>query len=392
MPITIDLQPDNAKLQQRNYPLIYNVSSDNSDEDGFLFVCDVYVNGSLVSKLKKPLLANQSFTYFEISSVLKNYISIGFKPALSIPILITEAEYSGATIEVFCRFYEFYDGEVHGSAYQTDTIVVYPCEYEQEDFFYAQYSVTKFECQGATREFLTEQKTRRCFPGQSGYVYAINRALTIRTIDYNFYNSAGTLLTNIPYGTTQSAELQVVPFAPATVKRLFGSPILNNVAYYTVRLKDVSSNNLSELLTVTIDDRCSPYDTITLHYANRVGGYDSVAFTRLSRENSMVSRQRYKTPNYNVLENDNVILRPQTQHSFAITTETTITMNSDWMTEQEASYLKYLFSSDDVWLEKDGVYYPVTIQDTNYEKKKHVNDWLINYAVTVQKSINYKRQ
>ena len=70
-----------------------------------------------------------------------------------------------------------------------------------------------------------------------------------------------------------------------------------------------------------------------------------------------------------------------------------ITLNTNWITEQQAIELNELFDSPMVWLQLEtGAYYPITITDNSYKFSKHVNDKLFNYSITADYDNTETRQ
>lgn len=71
----------------------------------------------------------------------------------------------------------------------------------------------------------------------------------------------------------------------------------------------------------------------------------------------------------------------------------TITLNSNWITESQSELLAELFDSPLVWIQKqDGDYTAVSITDTSYAFKKHINESLFNYTIQCEYDIQETRQ
>ncbi|MFY8170720.1 MAG: hypothetical protein ACOVK2_06375, partial [Candidatus Fonsibacter sp.] len=75
------------------------------------------------------------------------------------------------------------------------------------------------------------------------------------------------------------------------------------------------------------------------------------------------------------------------------TSQKSITLNTNWITEQQAIELNELFDSPLVWLQLEtGEYKPISITDNSYKFSKHVNDKLFNYSITAEYDNTETRQ
>jgi len=127
-----------------------------------------------------------------------------------------------------------------------------------------------------------------------------------------------------------------------------------------------------------------------------MGGFDSFSFTRLSTENSAIARQSYKrnlgtlTPvtgafGYSKSDRQDTVFDTDIKDS--------ITVNSDWISEDESTWLKELITSPCVYLDH-ATHGLIAINITNgaYEKRRSVNDKIFNLVITFEYSYNSKRQ
>jgi len=140
-----------------------------------------------------------------------------------------------------------------------------------------------------------------------------------------------------------------------------------------------------------VDDRhqsCTRYDNIRLAWVNRLGAFDYMNFRGKSTESisiessdmeSMPGTWNSATYNYNSWDRGKKTLFKKATKK--------LTINSDWLNEDEAVWLEELFTSNEVQILNDDytIIYPVVITDKAYTKKTSVNDKAkIQYTVNLE--------
>jgi hypothetical protein len=70
----------------------------------------------------------------------------------------------------------------------------------------------------------------------------------------------------------------------------------------------------------------------------------------------------------------------------------TITINSDWITEDESIWLEQLVTSPDVYIYDGSNLVAVNITNANYETKYEASQQLFNLVISFTYSQNRKRQ
>jgi hypothetical protein len=74
----------------------------------------------------------------------------------------------------------------------------------------------------------------------------------------------------------------------------------------------------------------------------------------------------------------------ETTFNYAIQHKDKYKLISDWVSEQDYSWLAQLVSSPIVYMEVLGAYFPVTISTTNYEYKLESADKLFNFEIEIE--------
>ena len=171
-----------------------------------------------------------------------------------------------------------------------------------------------------------------------------------------------------------------------------------NWVYYTVkglssggsqRTKEYKFYRYGAALT-GIDDRhqsCSRYDNVRLAWRNRLGCWDYMNFRLKSTESVEIKSEEMErvvgswdsaTYNYDNTERGRETLFTDAKRK--------ITINSDYLNEEESAWLEELFTSTNVQiLAEDNVVYPMIITNKSYTKKTSVNNKIkIQYTVNLE--------
>jgi hypothetical protein len=262
-------------------------------------------------------------------------------------------------------------------------------------------TTTRLINQNASARFLTTPLTFRHVRGSYAWLYMIQEAtndvnyLYVRTFNsagvgqgtYRLNNSNDTVtgITNqflrVPIGSGNIAN--------NSITALTGSlPIItNNVAYYDVIAYNGSDDEASLRYTYYITDAECTYQTYNLVFQNRWGGFDSVQFTKVSRETLTAERQRFEKTDYtfpNGIFTQNLKNRGRT--TFHVESKTTVQLNSDWLTDAEFQWLEELITSPTVYSIESGVLIPIEINTNTYEVRKSVNDGASQLVIDIEYS------
>jgi len=156
--------------------------------------------------------------------------------------------------------------------------------------------------------------------------------------------------------------------------------------YWDVFFTDSFTNDvISERRRYIIDEECSQYESILISWINRLGSLDYYTFTQNSRETLNISRNEWKKelgldPFYQQVDRGRGVISQ--------TVKQTITINSNWVSEEEYAWLNELVSSPYVWVfknnpEGDLIPYPTIVVDSSYEFKKKLTEQIFNLSITL---------
>lgn len=163
--------------------------------------------------------------------------------------------------------------------------------------------------------------------------------------------------------------------------------------YYTVRGigTKASPTNETDVYYFVLQDRsCKGYQVRRLGWVSSVGGYDYFNFTKKSTQTIDIKRNNYNsmlgTFNKSLWRYNNTQRGKTTREVTATLKET---LNTGWLTEQDAVFMENLLLSGrvDVVQNGDTTYTEgVIITDSSFVKKTIANDNLIQYTVNIEYS------
>ena len=380
--ITVNHQNGNYQPAYNDNIYVVTDASGLSSNFNFKFIADVKSNGgALLTRLKFPIHYNSSTEgVINISRVLEDYVTHDWN--------YNDTNASGCAnsfYEYKVDFgYEYSTGttspivQTTGVTSVTGTTVwngyLNPIDwvsYAQGDYLMAS---------GSTAQFLTNNNAKRIHRDQKDWIYLLNDG-TIDHLSVSF-SPSGSL--NIPCPTSKVVRIPI------------GSNISGGIptgtTSYTITAENSSNNAIGSTFSITIDNRCSKFDTTDLFFLNRLGGVESMRFNMVRRDAIDILRKSYKSNPYSL--NSGVYSYGIDAHSksdYYTEANERITLNTDLLTEAEAIWLKELVMSPRVWM-YDGVLKAVNITSTQYEERKHINDKAFNLTLEITTSIPDKSQ
>lgn len=352
--------------------LVFTVDSTNKSQCNFRYVCDVYVNSILVASLRLYPSGANGYADFKVHRTIQDYLTFNLQNNL-----YGFNENDASICEYVCKFGEEYDSSVDCDAGTT----VYPDLTITSSFYawngamqyreWTEFDYTDFITTASTKRFLTHQPDEIMIG--EGEQYCLNFLNTVNNGVYALvietYDSNGTPI--------QAAEIQNGSFYSVSGSDIYrrmlsvgvgtdnlnnstllsgNQPLINeNVSYYRVYLEDSIATVISETKQFNIDSRYTKYGANRFWWLNRLGGFDSYSFTRLSNRNVSISRTEYHklmgafggtSPTdywrYNVGDRGRTNINVDAQEKF--------NSNSDWLTEDEALWIEHLFTSPEAYL------------------------------------------
>ena len=262
-----------------------------------------------------------------------------------------------------------------------------------------------------TKRFLTSApSTRYVNTGQSAWLHYIvtdKFAKMYEIKSYSEADAAGTLLaTGIvtsPYATASTYDERFwrIPIGPSDITKIDPSlmatstptTVLNGAKSYVIRLLNTSLAQVSEAVTFNVDQQCSKYEPVRLHWLNKLGGIDSMNFNLKSIEKTDVKRESYHQQHhtftgfaYDYTKSS----RGQVDYDIKMTE--TLKVNTDYLTEAESIWMEDLFTSPVVYRELNNELISMNITGKSIQKKTSLNDKLMQYSFDLNYSLTNRRQ
>lgn len=361
----------------------------------FKYVADVYVNGTMVSRLKiVPDPVNQ-FGVFNIGNIVRNYVDsqltnpdfasmdaddllnycvsveikfgneYGITPVLTTNILLTGEQsyynyYTGRLFNTFENLSPYYGNFVTSRPYRTSVML------------------------NATKHLLC------IFPNDAnGVLYASTHTASGSIIQSD---SVGISITN-------PNKLKVLNVSPLILTDLFGFNF-TNAAYY--RIQFIPDDPPGEYISreYRFDLICEPrYTVYTLHFLNRFGGYESYSFSKVSKRGIDITKKdftklKYTISNAGVMQYSNGVIVNDDKVTYYGNFKERLELNSDWLTQDQLTWLSELVKSPQVYIEENGYLVPFTITEQSFEFKQRASDRHFNLKIAGEygdvKNVQYR--
>lgn len=422
MAITIEQQP--RLFTPNKNPLIFVLTSDNSDEDGFRIKCEIVYNSTtLVSVFLAPN-PNGSVVFDAMQFVTGRANMDNPTPTNSHAVV----DY-GQNVRVFrvpfeVRFTEWWliDGvltENDDSDESSNGITYYSGYFDNKAPFNPDTSGSSVEY-----SFALDGNTKRMFSDRKydtniwQMAASLGLAPSTQTIFIPVFENDWGILS---YGTIDCIAGSLADKLQITIYAANGSPTTHTEGLEDYGFLDwgVYPANLNQntlgypkpsdfpnwrfytVRTVTTTDTiCSAtyvfynaslygqtdckHDRVRIAWANSRGGWDYFNFIKRNEESLNVTRKQYTKirGNYGTATDTFTYGSYDSGLTTLATTATkSLTVNSDWISENEFIFLQSLLVSDTIhWVQDDGSFFPVVLDATDYTLARERNGKLKNVS------------
>ena len=348
----------------------------------------------------------------------------------------TTSKYSSGNFT--CKFYVKGSAEARGvaniigSVVSSDSFFVYNGVPDSEDIvsvtngdYYYDLNEMGMLQNASASQFLTGMTqvsyARLTDVGTVGLLQGFSNFLTgyvgISSIVFDFYNSSGSIISsstmscNVGAGGTSTAtattdSTKAFLFAgvyPANIRQ--HTTIPSGTTYYTFTAKSSASVSKTKTYTVNIIEECE-YPVTRLCWLNKFGTWDYYNFTVKSTKSTSADRKFYNSSrgNWSGSKYKNNHYKGG-KRVYQVNSRDTITLNTDYLLEEEGVWLESLMSSSEVFLIKEGSAWdlgdaavshsnfndlvePVVITNSAITRRTKANDTLISHQFTIEKSNN----
>jgi hypothetical protein len=373
MAITIVQSPENRASMHDD--LWHVVTSNNTGQAGFKYVFDIYISSTLVARIKLFPDPNEDCGTFNAGNIIRNYWTTYFKPNT------TQTAFSHSTNGIYVA-YTIKFGEEYGGTLYTNLTEANYTAFNFYNPIFRDWSTSYLDTFDG--KWLTGRDRSALECGYSEKLY-------ISYFNFGFPDVSQALKVTVDGGAEQTGSgnltnaLQIFDVSPGAINAYFGSTVIPSTAtQYRVRI------NSGDYLTIKL--ACNRYEVETLHFLNSLGGYDTMTFRLVNREERTATRESYQRPGWEVVS-DTVARYDSFKKMYAgrvnhvISQGVTFRLTSDFLTETDHTWLRDLIMSPEVYLEKGGYYYPVTIGTNNWAERIRTVDKMFNLTLDV----NYSR-
>ena len=380
-----------------NNPMRFVVASSNYTQTNFQYFADIYVSGQTgyTRILQSPDL-NYNSAYFDISEIIRSSIT---KNVPNNTYGFQRATNSYVAYEV--KFGEQYGASSGIVAYPNITVTglkyAFNGVFSQKNFISYAYTTwvdkkaNSNEPSNTYVQYPSSNRFHSILSNVSGTIYY----LEVITYDTNG-NALGTYLIENPDQAVDAYNKHyftinagITGLNNATLASGVQPVITSSVAYYDIRFRDfVNTHNSIGYHRFTIDTSCTTSPIYTVHFRNELGGLDSYDFIRKSHKTSnILSRDKYTqiygTRTSSSAWTDSITDRGDTIFNTQISDS--YSLESDWVTDSVASWLRELIESPEVYIETSAnVYEPAIITTTSYESKTIDNEKMFTVQVTLE--------
>lgn len=394
MAITINSQP--ATFPSMHDDLWFVASSNNVGTTNFKFVYDIYINGSQVSRNKifPSPSADGSYGVFNASPVVRSYVTNYFEPSGTTVLMASNDKIK---VDYQIRIGEEASGAITAnlasgnfSAYNYYAPLFGDIFTENGDIplvlsdYYDNLLIENY-----TDDWLSDRDSLE-IPIEYGDQFFIT-FLKINAGAYKLWvqptNEDGTVGTAVSGDITMTGQFNLFNFQAAAINAFLNQTLITeNTFGYNVYI------TLGSAVTRVLKFKhvCNPkYRQYNLHFLNRLGGYDTMAFRLVNKRRSEFKRSSYRRNPYKLSggqmkEIDAFNKYNETTFNFAIQHTDYYMLRSDYLLDQDYAWLAQLVASPIVYMEVQGAFFPVTIRNTNYQYKYKVSDGLFNFDLEVE--------
>ena len=233
-------------------------------------------------------------------------------------------------------------------------------------------------------------------------VYAISAANgnTVRTDCNDAFDSFtdANRIATVGAGPMNIAPLLVSPYDAYQV-RIYSYNVcvgttIGDCTDYSEILNDGYVGDLifQKSFTVT-NETCQRFEPIQLSFINQWGIKDYFTFDKRNTEQVTTQKNNFVKPlgTWNA-DSFTISSHGRGKTTFSSTAMTTVTMQSDWMSDKVSEWLQELYQSTNVNIYIDGMWEPCTILTSTYTQKTNARNQLFQHDVQVEFANNQKLQ
>lgn len=381
MAITINSTPEAYPSAHDN--LYFVVTSSNVLQVGFKFVFDVVINSTIVSRIKLFPDPNNTKGIFNAGGIIRNYLAGYFKPNA------TQTAFAYTGNDLFVNYEIRFGEEFDGTTYTNLTSGTYKA-FNFVNPIFRDFSTSYYQPKINTWLTPRDITAAEVAVGEKLYAGWMNTAGTTTnlTMTVQKYLNGGSNDGSSSTGSTVICDAFVLlDLSPGAINAYLGTTFITaNTYQYGVKL-NYGGNQSSEF---KIKLACNPrWTPTTLHFLNKLGGYDSFAFRLLNKRSAQVERKSFEQMTWQYSSgsmsryNANKVINAGS-NTFAVNESVSFKLVSDYINQTDYLWMKDLITSPEVYYEQGGYYYPVAIKGSTWEEKNRIADKMFNFELNIE--------
>jgi hypothetical protein len=354
--------------------IAFTVDSDNKTQCSFKYLCDIYVNGVYVTRLKGFPLGTTGYCTFKVERVLQDYLSYDLHHNLFGSSLFSSSN-PNSIIDFVLQFGEEYDGSaqcdtgttIYSNVLQSSAFRAFNGVLQRKEWL--TWNSSSFVSSNSAARFLTNMPNQAKINIGEQLTYNIFTATnTIYFLEVVTYNSAGGVLGTYRYANPTPTisqpynRITTVGVGPENLNNstlsVGSQPVITDaVAYYTFRLINNSNVVKSETRRLDIDTRYMKWDPHRVWFLNRLGGFDAYTFPAKGDKEINTSRTEFtkiygdfRTGSPSNLWSYDIYQRGRT--TLSVNAQQSETWRSNWLSETEAKWMEELFTTVELYESK----------------------------------------
>jgi hypothetical protein len=224
---------------------------------------------------------------------------------------------------------------------------------------------------------------------KGSYIYLPINAELVNSVKWK-YNNVALQTTTITDNGNSNQKIQYTFFDIASLRGTVNEvEVLTNSGTVSIKLKEI--------------EECK-YPVHKITFLNRWGAFQDLFFFKKSTESLNTTNENYNASIFKAKEIVKVLDGGNCETSTVFNSYSTtahskktynangvesIVLNSGYVSELNNSYFEELMVSEYVWLtDSNNVIYPVNLKESSFTKKTGLNDGLINYTMSFEKSFS----
>lgn len=385
MSITINSSPSaNASVHDALYHV---VTSTNIAQPNFKYVFDVYINSVQVARVKLFQDVTTSKGIFNAEKIIRNYVLSSFSPST------TATSFRYTTNNIRLSYEVKYGEEYGGTTYTNLTTATYTVWNYYNDAFTTPnaYLIASY-----SYKWLTNRTTYESLFDDAFFVSFLSdsdsKNLRLRV---KLYDSTGAVLSTTTGNNVLCNRLTILDLSPTGINAYMPTTIIDDIDYaYGVQVYDGTTYSDEIYIKITCNTRFTP---VNLYFLNQLGGYDTFAFRLVNKRNDSVERKSYQKLNWTyssgsmVRYNSSNVMNAGTV-DFGVNRSVAIKLSSDYIPIADNNWLRELIASPEVYMLKNGFFYPVEIKTTTWEEKIAVADKLVQFNLEIDLGLKINSQ